>query len=40
VLGYKSSHDTSVVVGGSFAMAFLVCAATGLLARLGLRVRL
>jgi heparan-alpha-glucosaminide N-acetyltransferase len=40
VLGYKASHDPSVVVGGSLAMAFFVCAATGLLARLGLRVRL
>jgi predicted acyltransferase len=40
VLGYKSSHDPSIVVGGSLVMAFFVCAATGLLARLGLRVRL
>ena len=32
VLGYKTSHDPSVVVGGSLAMAFFVCAATGLLA--------
>jgi heparan-alpha-glucosaminide N-acetyltransferase len=40
VLGYKASPDPSVVVSGSLAMAFFVCAATGLLARLGLRVRL
>jgi predicted acyltransferase len=40
VLGYTDSHDPSVVVGGSLAMALFVCAATGLLARLGLRVRL
>ena len=40
VLGYKASHDPWVVVGGSLGMAFFVCAATGLLARLGLRVRL
>ena len=40
VLSYKESHDPLVVVGGSLVMAFFVCAATGLLARLGLRVRL
>jgi predicted acyltransferase len=38
--GYKSSHDPWVLVGGSLAMALFVCAATGVLARLGLRVRL
>ncbi len=30
VLGYKASHDPSVIVGGSLVMALFVCAATGL----------
>ena len=40
LLKYKGSDDPWVVVLGSLGMAFFVCAATGLLARLGLRVRL
>jgi heparan-alpha-glucosaminide N-acetyltransferase len=40
LLGYKSAVDPGMVVGGSVAMAFFVCAATGVLARLGLRMRL
>jgi predicted acyltransferase len=40
LLGYKAAHDPRIVVAGSLGMAFLVCAATGLLARAGLRVRL
>ncbi|APW62321.1 DUF5009 domain-containing protein [Paludisphaera borealis] len=40
LLGYQGSHNPAVVVAGSFAMAVVVCALTGLLARLGLRVRL
>ena len=40
LLAYKGSHDASIVVAGSLAMALFVCAVTGLLARLGLRVRL
>jgi predicted acyltransferase len=40
VLKYKDSHDPWVVVGGSIGMALFVCAATGLLGRLGLRMRL
>jgi predicted acyltransferase len=40
VLRYRSSPDPWVVVGGSIGMAVFVCAATGLLGRLGLRVRL
>lgn len=39
-LGYKNSHDPRIVVGGSLAMALFVCACTGLLSRLGLRLRL
>ena len=40
LLAYKSSADPGIVVGGSLAMACLVCAGTGLLGRLGLRARL
>ena len=40
VLGYSGSKDPWVVVGGSAAMALFVCVATGLLARIGLKVRL
>jgi predicted acyltransferase len=40
VLAYKQSSDPFVVVGGSAAMAAFVCAAAGLLGRLGLRMRL
>src|SRR5207237_942709 len=40
LLAYKGSSDPWVVVGGSLAMAALVCAAAGLLGRLGLRMRL
>ncbi|HKB02633.1 MAG TPA: DUF5009 domain-containing protein [Gemmataceae bacterium] len=40
VLGYKQSSDPWVVIGGSAAMAAFVCAAAGLLGRLGLRMRL
>jgi predicted acyltransferase len=40
VLAYKDSADPWVVVGGSIGMAAFVCAAAGLLGRLGLRVRL
>ena len=40
VLAYQDSPDWRVVVGGSFGMACFVCAATGLLGRLGMRVKL
>jgi predicted acyltransferase len=40
LLPYKGAADPWVVVGGSLAMAVLVCAAAGLLGRLGLRMRL
>jgi predicted acyltransferase len=40
VLAYKGATDPWMVVGGSLAMAALICAAAGLLGRLGLRVRL
>jgi heparan-alpha-glucosaminide N-acetyltransferase len=40
VLAYKQSSDPWVVIGGSVAMAAFVCAAAGLLGRLGLRMRL
>lgn len=40
LLGYKGSHEPWVVVAGSLGMALLVCAGTGLLARLGLRMHL
>jgi len=39
ILDYTGSKDPWVVVGGSAAMALFVCVVTGLLARLGLRVR-
>jgi heparan-alpha-glucosaminide N-acetyltransferase len=40
LLNYKGSSDPSIAVAGSLGMAVCVCVATGLLARLGLRVRL
>jgi predicted acyltransferase len=40
VLAYQDSPDWRVVVGGSLGMACFVCAATGLLGRLGMRVKL
>jgi heparan-alpha-glucosaminide N-acetyltransferase len=40
VLAYQESPDWRVAVGGSLAMACFVCAATGLLGRLGLKVKL
>jgi predicted acyltransferase len=40
VLSYQDSPDWKVAVGGSLGMACFVCAATGLLGRLGLRVKL
>lgn len=39
-LGYKASPNPSIVVAGSLGMALFVCAATGVLGRLGLRLRL
>jgi heparan-alpha-glucosaminide N-acetyltransferase len=39
LLGYKGSNDPWVVVLGSLGMAFFICAATGLLAWLGVRMR-
>ena len=40
VHAYKQSPDPWVVIGGSVAMAVFVCAAAGLLGRIGLRMRL
>jgi hypothetical protein len=40
LLNYKGSSDPSIAVAGSLGMAVCVCVVTGLLARLGLRVRL
>jgi predicted acyltransferase len=40
LLSYKHSHEPWIVVMGSLGMAFFVCAFTGVLARLGLRMRL
>jgi predicted acyltransferase len=40
MLAYKEASDPWVVVGGSLAMAAVVCAAAGLMGRLGLRMRL
>ena len=40
LLSYQDASDPFVVVGGSLAMALVVCVVTGLLARLGLRTRL
>jgi heparan-alpha-glucosaminide N-acetyltransferase len=37
---YEESPDPGIVIGGSAAMAAFVCAAAGLLGRLGLRMRL
>ena len=40
LLSYQEASNPYLVVGGSLAMALVVCAVTGLLARLGLRTRL
>jgi hypothetical protein len=40
LLGYKSSGDPYVVVGGSLVMALVICLVTGVLGRLGFLVRL
>ena len=40
VLAYQDSPDWRVAVGGSLGMAAFVCAMTGLLGRLGLKVKL
>jgi len=40
LLAYKQSADPWVVIGGSVAMAAFVCAAAGVLGRIGLRTRL
>jgi predicted acyltransferase len=40
LLAYKHSAAPWIIVGGSIGMAALVCAATGLLGKLGLRMRL
>jgi predicted acyltransferase len=40
VLGYKSSPQVWVIIAGSIGMAVVVCAATGLIGRMGVRVRL
>ncbi|HZU34833.1 MAG TPA: DUF5009 domain-containing protein [Gemmataceae bacterium] len=40
LLAYKHAADPWQVMGGSLAMAILVCAAAGLLGRVGLRMRL
>jgi predicted acyltransferase len=40
LLGYQSSADPNVVVGGSIMMALFVCAVTGVLGRVGFLVRL
>jgi heparan-alpha-glucosaminide N-acetyltransferase len=39
-LSYQDASNPYLVVGGSFAMALVVCVVTGLLARIGLRTRL
>ena len=40
VLAFKQSNEPGIVVAGSAAMAAFVCAAAGLLGRMGLRMRL
>jgi heparan-alpha-glucosaminide N-acetyltransferase len=40
LLAYKASADPGVVMAGSLGMATFICLATGLLGRLGLRMRL
>jgi heparan-alpha-glucosaminide N-acetyltransferase len=40
LLDYKQTENPYVVGGGSLGMAFFVCVLTGLLARLGLRMRI
>ena len=40
LLAYRGSHDPRVVVGGSLGMACFVCALTGWLGKLGLRMKL
>jgi heparan-alpha-glucosaminide N-acetyltransferase len=39
LLAYKQAHNPYMVVSGSLGMAIFVCVLTGLLARLGLRMR-
>jgi heparan-alpha-glucosaminide N-acetyltransferase len=39
LLTYKQAHNPHMVVSGSLGMAIFVCVLTGLLARLGLRMR-
>ncbi len=40
LLNYKSASEASVVIIGSIAMALIICAITGLIARAGLRIRI
>jgi heparan-alpha-glucosaminide N-acetyltransferase len=40
LLAYKQAENPYVVVGGSLGMALFICVLTGLLARLGLRMRI
>ena len=40
LLAYKQAANPYVVVGGSLGMALFICVLTGLLARLGLRMRI
>jgi heparan-alpha-glucosaminide N-acetyltransferase len=40
LLAYKSSHEPWLVVAGSLCMALFICACTGMIARLGLRVHI
>jgi predicted acyltransferase len=40
LLAYKGSHEPWIVVAGSLGMALFICACTGVIARLGLRVHL
>jgi predicted acyltransferase len=40
LLFYQGSREPMTVVAGSLCMAFIVCAVTGLVGRLGLRTRL
>ena len=40
IFNYRDSSNPVVAVAGSLGMAFFVCVVTGILGRLGLRVRL
>ena len=40
LVGYKDSSESWVVILGSTAMALLVCALTGMIAKAGLRIRI